>query len=161
MNDWPGHLARSRTHANEPSEMIRRLQERPPGASTSTESAARWPGPGQVSDVQRGPGVPRPKLSVCIATFKRATFIGETLESILGQVEPGVEVVVVDGASPDDTEEVVRRLAVAHSGLRYHREPVNSGVDADYDKAVGYAQGEYCWLMTDDDVLVPGAIARV
>lgn len=103
----------------------------------------------------------RPKLSVCIATFGRARFIGETLDSILGQMEPGVEVVVVDGASPDDTPKVVARHAAGHPHVRYHRESTNSGIDADYDKAVGYARGEYCWLMTDDDVLLPGAIARV
>jgi glycosyltransferase involved in cell wall biosynthesis len=102
---------------------------------------------------------PATRLSVCIATYNRARFIGETLQSILEQVEPGVEVLVVDGASPDETPDVVHRHA--HAALRYYREPVNSGVDADYDKAVGYARGEYCWLMTDDDVLVPGAVARV
>jgi glycosyltransferase involved in cell wall biosynthesis len=99
------------------------------------------------------------KLSICIATYKRAKFIGETLRSVLDQLEPGVEVVVVDGASPDETPEVVHQYA--HSSLRYFRQSVNSGFDADYDKAVGYARGEYCWLMTDDDLLLPGAISRV
>jgi glycosyltransferase involved in cell wall biosynthesis len=101
------------------------------------------------------------KLSVCIATYKRAAFIGETLDSILGQMTAEVELVVVDGASPDDTPEVVARVAAGHPGLRYYREKVNSGVDGDYDKAVSYAAGKYCWLMTDDDVLVPGAVSRV
>ena len=105
--------------------------------------------------------LPAPKLSLCIATFKRARFIGETLDSILAQLEPGVEVVVVDGASPDDTPEVVARHASGRPELRYFREPVNSGIDGDYDKAVGYARGEYCWLMTDDDLLLPGAVRRV
>jgi glycosyltransferase involved in cell wall biosynthesis len=102
----------------------------------------------------------RPRLSICIATFKRAAFIGETLRCIAAQLRPDVEVVVVDGASPDDTPEVVRPFA-ERDGVRYFREAVNSGVDADYDKAVGYARGKYCWLMTDDDLLVPGAVARV
>jgi glycosyltransferase involved in cell wall biosynthesis len=102
-----------------------------------------------------------PKLSICIATFKRGQFIGETLDSILVQMEPGVEIVVVDGASPDDTPEVMARYAAAHPEIRYFRESVNSGVDADFDKAVGYAQGEFCWLMTDDDLLRPGAVAAV
>ncbi len=101
------------------------------------------------------------KLSICIATFKRAQFIGETLDSILGQMELGVEIVVVDGASPDDTPEVMARYAAAHPEIRYFRESVNSGVDADFDKAVGYAKGEFCWLMTDDDLLRPGALATV
>ncbi|MBU0784427.1 MAG: glycosyltransferase family 2 protein [Gammaproteobacteria bacterium] len=102
-----------------------------------------------------------PKLSICIATFKRGRFIGETLESILAQLQPGVEIVVVDGASPDDTPEVMARYAEAHPGIRYFREAQNSGVDADFDKAVSYAKGEYCWLMTDDDLLRPGAVAAV
>lgn len=101
------------------------------------------------------------KLSICIATYNRAAFIAETLGSILAQITPEVELVVVDGASPDRTPEVVAQVAVRHSTLRYYREKVNSGVDGDYDKAVGYARGDYCWLMTDDDVLVPGAVSRV
>lgn len=102
-----------------------------------------------------------PRLSICIATYRRGRFIGETLDSVLAQVTPEVEVVVVDGASPDDTEQVVRDRASRHPALRYHREPVNSGVDADYDKAVGYARGDHCWLLSDDDLLAPGAVGRV
>lgn len=102
-----------------------------------------------------------PRLSLCIATYKRARFIVETLTSIVRQLEPGVEVVVLDGASPDNTADVVARHAEGMAAVRYVREPVNSGVDEDYDKAVSAARGEYCWLMTDDDVLLPGAVARV
>jgi glycosyltransferase involved in cell wall biosynthesis len=101
------------------------------------------------------------KLSICIATYKRAAFIAQTLESIAAQLTPEVELLVVDGASPDDTPEVVAGVAARCPALRYYRESQNSGVDGDYDKAVGYARGEYCWLMTDDDVLVPGAVRRV
>lgn len=102
-----------------------------------------------------------PKLSICIATFNRGKFIAETLDSILHQMQPGVELIVVDGASPDNTEEVMRQYLLNYPEIRYYRELVNSGVDADYDKAVEYATGEYCWLMTDDDVLMPGAIEAV
>lgn len=102
-----------------------------------------------------------PLLSICIATFKRAAFIAETLDSIVAQLQPGVEIVVVDGASPDATEAAVAPFVARYPMLRYYREAVNSGVDADFDKAVGYARGDYCWLMTDDDLLLPGAVARV
>jgi glycosyltransferase involved in cell wall biosynthesis len=105
--------------------------------------------------------MPSVKLSICIATYNRGRFIGETLESIVGQLRDGVELVVLDGASPDDTPDVVSRYGAAHAGIRYIREATNSGIDQDYDKAVGYAQGEYCWLMSDDDLLVPGAVDRV
>ena len=101
------------------------------------------------------------KLSICIATYTRGKFIGETLDSILSQMQPGVELIVVDGASPDNTPEVMAQYLSHYPEIRYYREQENSGVDRDYDKAVGYATGEYCWLMTDDDLLHPGAIKTV
>jgi abequosyltransferase len=102
-----------------------------------------------------------PKLSICIATYKRGEYIGHTLEGILASLPAGVEVVIVDGASPDNTAQVVESFASRNSAVRYFREPSNSGVDRDFDKAVCYAKGEYCWLMSDDDIIVPGAIERV
>lgn len=106
-------------------------------------------------------GSPTPKLSICIASFNRAKFIGETLDSVLSQMTPEVELIVVDGASPDNTQREVAPYVERFAQLRYIREATNSGLDRDYDKAVGYARGEYCWLMTDDDLLVPGAVQRV
>ena len=106
--------------------------------------------------------VNNPKLSICIATFNRGSFISETLDSILDQLVPGVELVVVDGFSPDNTPEVMTEYVSRYPHqIRYYREQVNSGVDGDYDKAVGYASGEYCWLMTDDDLIRPDAVSRV
>jgi abequosyltransferase len=104
---------------------------------------------------------PEPLLSICIATYNRASFIGETLSSILDQLPTDVELVVVDGASPDNTEEMVRPYAERYASFRYFREQENSGVDRDYDKAVNYARGTFCWLMTDDDLLQSGAVRRV
>ena len=100
------------------------------------------------------------RLSICIATYKRAEYIGATIASIVPQLRPGVELIVVDGASPDDTPRAIGPW-LSHSGFRYYREPVNSGIDADYDKAVSYAAGEYCWLMTDDDLFLDGAVDEV
>lgn len=100
-------------------------------------------------------------LSICIATFNRGSFIGETLDSILQQISDGVELLVVEGASPDNTPEVMAEYVARHPEIRYFREPENSGIDGDYDKAVGYALGKYCWLMTDDDLLNDGAVATV
>jgi abequosyltransferase len=101
------------------------------------------------------------KLSICIATFNRGKFISETLDSIIKQLEPNVEIVVVDGASQDNTSKVMNKYVSQYPQIRYFQEAVNSGVDADFDKAVDYAKGEFCWLMTDDDLLMPDAIGKV
>lgn len=102
-----------------------------------------------------------PRLSICIATRNRGTFIGETLRSIAAQSTDAVEIIVLDGASTDTTPDVVRACQPGMPTLRYVRQETNGGVDQDYDSAVALACGEYCWLMSDDDLLKPGAIATV
>ena len=48
------------------------------------------------------------RLSICIPTYNFGEFIGATLQSIIKQATDEVEIVVVDGASTDNTAEVVR-----------------------------------------------------
>jgi glycosyltransferase involved in cell wall biosynthesis len=98
------------------------------------------------------------QLSICIATLNRAAFIGETLESIISQATDEVEIVIVDGASSDNTEQVVETYRQRFPALRYFRQEKNMGVDRDFNRAVELASGEYCWLFPDDDLLKPGAI---
>lgn len=100
-------------------------------------------------------------LSICIATHNRAAVIGETLSSIVPQLRPGTEVVVADGASTDATAEVVAAVARLYPAVRYVRLPRKGGIDHDYDQAVCLAAGEFCWLFSDDDILLPGAVQQV
>jgi len=101
------------------------------------------------------------RLSICIATYRRAGMIGATLDSILPGLTDDVELLVVDGASPDETEAVVAGRFQGRANCRYLRLAAKGGVDRDYCIAVEQAYGDYVWLMTDDDALKPGAVARV
>lgn len=101
------------------------------------------------------------QLSICIATLNRGHLIGFTLESLIAQATDEVEIVVVDGASTDNTQAVIGQYQQVFPRLRYLRLDVKGGVDQDYCRAVELARGEYCWLMSDDDLLKPGALAAV
>jgi len=101
------------------------------------------------------------RLSICIATRNRAAFLASTLDTLIPDHGEPVEIVIVDGASTDDTPAVVERAKARFPGIRYRRQEVNGGVDRDFDAAVGLASGDYCWLMSDDDHAKPGAIARI
>lgn len=101
------------------------------------------------------------RLSICIPTYNFGEFIGETLESILPQVVAGVEVVILDGGSTDNTAEVVEVLQARSPALRYHRRPERGGIDRDMARTVELARGDYCWLFSSDDVMMPGAVQQV
>jgi len=99
------------------------------------------------------------KVSICMPTHNRANFIGESLESVISQADNSVvEIVIVDGASTDNTAEVVQRYQRKFSNLIYHRSEENLGVDRDMARSIELASGEYCWMLSDDDLLKPGAI---
>lgn len=100
-------------------------------------------------------------LSICIPTFNRATLIGETLDSIIPQATEEVEIVIVDGASTDNTEEIIQQYKKKFSRLIYFRGEKNMGVERDTVKSVDLANGKYCWLMTSDDIMKPTAIQQV
>jgi abequosyltransferase len=101
------------------------------------------------------------KLSICIPTYNFGSFIGHTLESILPQCSPAVEVLVFDGGSTDDTADVVQEYSRRHDALRYVRQERRGGIDRDMARTVELAQGEYCWLFSSDDLMRPGVLALV
>jgi glycosyltransferase involved in cell wall biosynthesis len=109
-------------------------------------------------------------LSICMPTLNRASYIGESLDSILPQLAEDMEVVIVDGGSDDGTADVVGRRIASCPRIRYqltaHLEegkpkPSNAGYDRDCDAAVQLARGRYCWLLPDDDPLAPDALSTV
>lgn len=102
------------------------------------------------------------RLSICIPVHNFGSFLGETLSSILNQLtDDDVEVLVVDGASTDNTSEIVHEFQARHPQLKYYRLSKKGGIDVDMAKSVELAQGDYCWLFGGDDLLAVGAMQEV
>lgn len=102
-----------------------------------------------------------PRLSICIPTYNFGCFLGETLENVLQESNCDVEIVVVDGGSTDNTQQIVKSFAERYPNLVYFRRERNVGVDRDVFKAVELASGDYCWLFSSDDLMEKGAISRM
>jgi glycosyltransferase involved in cell wall biosynthesis len=99
-----------------------------------------------------------PLLSIVTVTKNCVATIDRTLNSVRALKLPGVEYVVVDGASTDATMEVIR----AHGGLvdRLVSES-DSGIYHAMNKGVGMARGRYVLFINGDDVLVADGFAAV
>jgi glycosyltransferase involved in cell wall biosynthesis len=102
----------------------------------------------------------RPSVTVVIPCYNYGHFLPRALESALGQPGVDVEALVIDDASPDGSGEVVRRLAAADPRITAIVHEVNRGHIATYNEGLEQARGDYCVLLSADDVLPPGALGR-
>ena len=105
----------------------------------------------------------RPRLSVCISTYNRAAWLSTALRNIMSLYpEPidGVEFVICDNASPDATPDAARDFLMRPDAV-FRRNPVNVGMLGNLRETARAANGDYVWIVGDDDLLHPGAIERV
>ena len=91
-----------------------------------------------------------PFFTIIIPTFNRAKFIAKTVSSVIGQIYPDWEVVVVDDGSTDETAAAV--TAIGDERVRYHFQE-NAERAAARNKGVSLAKGKYVTFLDSDDLL--------
>jgi len=96
------------------------------------------------------------RVSVCMATYNGQEYVAEQIQSILSQLSPQDELIIVDDASKDSTLDVVRRLEDPRIVLLPSAE--NKGYVASFEKAVSASRGEYIMLSDQDDIWLPGRV---
>ena len=105
-------------------------------------------------------------LTVCIPTHDgRGPMLAEAIDSVLAQCTPAlagrVELAIADNASRDSTRDVVAAARERGVPIAYQRHPENLGVSRNIRACVALAGTDWCWLLSSDDALEPGAIAHV
>lgn len=96
-------------------------------------------------------------LEVIIPAYNAALYIAETLDSVLQHDCENLAVMVVDNASTDETEQVVRGYG---QQVKYVRNEVNIGSSRNHNRALSLATADYVKLLSADDVLMPGVLAE-
>lgn len=97
-----------------------------------------------------------PLVSVVIPAYNRAAYIERTVNSVLDQTYPCVELIVTDDGSTDGTLEVLQRYAdQGKLRLLRHEGGVNRGQSASLNLALDQARGEYISVLDSDDMFAP------
>ena len=95
-----------------------------------------------------------PLFSVVIPTHNRAGLILKTLNSVLSQTYRDYEVVVVDDASSDDTEQVLAPL-IENQSIRYFKHEQNCERAQSRNTGMRHARGTFVAFLDSDDVMYP------
>jgi glycosyltransferase involved in cell wall biosynthesis len=99
-----------------------------------------------------------PLVSIVIPSYNQGRFLGETLDSAFAQDYAPTEVLVLDGASRDESFDVLKRYD-GRPGFWWKSEPDKGVVDA-VNQGLGRARGEICCILSSDDCLAPGAVRQ-
>ena len=89
-------------------------------------------------------------ISIITPTYNCAKFIGKTIESVLSQTYKNWEMIIVDDASKDNTEEIVSNYK--DDRIRYIRLTENSGAAIARTRAMQEAKGKYMAFLDSDDL---------
>ena len=100
-------------------------------------------------------------LTIAIPTYNGAGTLQATLDNVVVQLQPGVDILISDNASTDETAEIVRKYQAAYPQIHYRCNEQNLGADRNFDLAIRQASGKFVWLFSDDDLMEPGAIKCV
>jgi glycosyltransferase involved in cell wall biosynthesis len=100
------------------------------------------------------------RVDVVIPCYNYGRFLRQCVESVLAQ-SPISRILIIDDASPDDTPKVATELVKRDARVFYTRHSENHGHIATYNEGLlEWASADYSLLLSADDYLLPGALAR-
>jgi glycosyltransferase involved in cell wall biosynthesis len=93
-------------------------------------------------------------VSVVMAVYNGQRFLLEQVASVLGELLPGDELIVVDDASPDGSLAILK--SIDSPVLRVYTNPSNLGVIGSFERGLQFAAHEFIFLCDQDDVWLSG-----
>ncbi len=102
-----------------------------------------------------------PKISVVIPSYNKVEYIQETLDSIVSQSYPNLEVIIQDGGSIDGTIEIIKKYAKKYPEIIQWESKKDRGQTDAINKGLKKAAGEILTFINADDVYERGALNKV
>jgi len=91
-------------------------------------------------------------VSIVMCTYQGAAFVEAQVKSILAQTYPLHEIIVLDDASTDNTYALLQDLARLDTRIQLYRNEKNIGYNANFEKGIQMATGDYIAISDQDDI---------
>ncbi|MBT7865529.1 MAG: glycosyltransferase, partial [Opitutales bacterium] len=102
-----------------------------------------------------------PKISIVTPSYNQGAYLGETLQSLVDQDYPNLEVIIQEGGSTDDSIEIAQKFVEQHpSTFELHVEKDSGQADA-LNRGFRKATGQILGFLNSDDRLRKGCLQRV
>lgn len=95
-----------------------------------------------------------PIVSIVTPAYNQGRYLRETIDSVVRQDYPGIEYIVIDDGSTDETPLIIKEYSRKLIGIS--RE--NKGQARTLNEGWALAKGKYIGYLSSDDILYPGAI---
>lgn len=99
-------------------------------------------------------------VTMVVPAYNAAAYVAETLDSLLAQTHPRLQIIAVDDGSTDNTAAVLARYQADH-GVEVLALPENKGLSYAKNEGLARARGEWVGFLSADDVYYPHAISRL
>jgi glycosyltransferase involved in cell wall biosynthesis len=101
-----------------------------------------------------------PRVSIALPVYNGERFLRRALDSCLAQDFEDFELIIVDNASDDGTQEISLEYSHRDPRVRYVRNQENIGAQANHNLAFELASGEYFKWTAHDDWITPDFLSR-
>lgn len=98
-------------------------------------------------------------VSIIMPSYNTASFIAESIQSVLAQSYKDWELIIVDDCSPDNTDEVVKPY-LSDERIRYLKNEKNSGTAVSRNRALREAKGKWIAFLDSDDLWMPEKLQK-
>ncbi len=93
----------------------------------------------------------QPLVSVAICTYNRADFIMNSIQSALNQNYENIEIIIVDDASTDDTEQIIKQIKSPKFPIHYFKNLTNLKIAKSRNETIKHSSGKYIAILDSDD----------
>ncbi|MBB5872075.1 glycosyltransferase involved in cell wall biosynthesis [Allocatelliglobosispora scoriae] len=101
-----------------------------------------------------------PRVTIGFPVFNDHHYLPLAFDSLRAQEFTDFEVVVCDNGSSDGSWAICEKYAELDPRWRIERNPVNVGINGNFNKILGLARGEFFRLAAHDDLMAPTLIGR-